>query len=119
MAKLLYKLSGVPDDEVEEIRQMLEKNEFDYYETSSGLLGLSFAGIWLKQDEQFDDAKKALDDYHQQRYRSAQEKRELEKRNGENLTLWESFKLSPIRTTLAALFVIAVMYLAISPFYPL
>ena len=115
MAKLLFKLSGVPEDEAEEIRQTLEEKEIDYYETSSGLLGLSFAGIWVKEEEQFDNAQAILDEYQKQRLASAVQRRQ---ESGESLSLWKAFLASPIRMTLVIVFVLAVLYLAISPFFP-
>ena len=116
MAKLLFKLGGVPEDEAEEIRQALEENEIDYYETSPGLLGLSFAGIWIKQEEQFDTAQTILDNYQKQRQQSAIERRQ---ENPASVSLWQAFLASPIRMTLVVLFVVAVLYLAISPFFPM
>ncbi len=119
MAKLLFKLSGVPDDEIEGVRNALEAEEIDYYETSSGLLGLSFAAIWIKQDEQYAQAKQTLNDYQKTRYKTAKQKQFDDIEKGENITWWQAFKSSPIRSLLSIIFVMAILYIAIIPFFPI
>ena len=36
MSKLLFKLRNVPDDEALEVRELLELNDIDYFETTPG-----------------------------------------------------------------------------------
>ena len=53
MPELLFKLRNVPDDEAEEVRQLLNDHEINFYETRAGGWGISMPGIWLPDDRQF------------------------------------------------------------------
>ena len=37
----LFNLRGVPEDEAEDIRQLLDEHEIEFYETSAGNWGVS------------------------------------------------------------------------------
>ena len=52
MPSLLFKLKDVPDDEAEEVRQLLAAEDIEFYETEAGSFGLSFAAIWITDDTQ-------------------------------------------------------------------
>lgn len=117
MAKLLFKLNGVPDDEADEIREVLDGNEIDYYETSAGAWGLSFAGIWLKQEDQFEQAKSLIDEYQEQRYHKVHTERRAKIESGEYPSYWQSILHSPIKILLVLAFVSAVLYFSVRPFF--
>ncbi|REG82403.1 DUF6164 family protein [Marinomonas pollencensis] len=57
MATLVFRLKYVPDEEADDIRQLLFDNDIPFYETSAGRWQISLAGIWVKEKEQ---AKAAL-----------------------------------------------------------
>lgn len=52
MATLVFRLKYVPDEEADDIRQLLFDNEIPFYETSAGRWQISLAGIWVKDKEQ-------------------------------------------------------------------
>ena len=80
MPKLLFKMHGVPEDEIEEVRELLESHEFDIYETEPGRWSIGIAAIWLKNEDHLEQAKAVLFEYQKQRYENAQESRaEVEK----------------------------------------
>lgn len=67
MAKLLVTLRNVPDDEAEEVRQILAARRIDFYETPPGRWGISAGGIWLRDDAQLGEARQLMADYQEQR----------------------------------------------------
>lgn len=117
MAKLLFKLNNVPEDEADEIRQLLDQNEVDYYETTAGNWGLSFAAIWLKNEDDYSSANELIEQYQEQRYQQAVENRKTLIDNGQQTTRWQSFSQRPILTSLVVIFVVAVLYFSIMPFF--
>jgi len=117
MAKLLFKLNSVPEDEAEEVRLLLEQAEVDYYETSSGNWGLSFAAIWLKNEAQFEQASSLIDQYQSERYTRISQHHQSLKDSGDNLTYWQAFKQSPIKIPLAIIFVAVLFYFSTAPFF--
>ena len=80
MAKLLFKLKSVFDDEADEIRQLLSDNQIDFYESPAGNWGISMHALWLNDEKQYDVARKLIDDYQQQRSLRIQEETRLQKR---------------------------------------
>ena len=116
MTKLLFRLGNVPDEEIEEVRELLEARGFDTFETRAGFWGLGVAAIWLRDESQFEAAREALDDYQQglgERVR--RERRDLAER-GESPTLWKRLLHHPIRTLLVTAAVVAILALTLLPF---
>ena len=52
MATLVFRLKYVPDEEADEIRQLLTDNDIVFYETNAGRWQISMAGFWVKDKEQ-------------------------------------------------------------------
>lgn len=109
-------MHGAPDDEIEEVRELLESHQFDTYETEPGRWGIGIAAIWLKNEEQLAQASEVLSEYQKQRYENAQESRaEVEK-----LTvlqgLYIKFKQDPEQFMLTLLGLSAVLGLTLYPF---
>lgn len=118
MASLLFKLNNVPDDEADEVRALLDHAEIEFYETSSGNWGLSFAAIWLVNEQQLELARQLIDDYQQQRFQTAAKHRQDLKLAGQHTTHWQAFKQSPVKIPAVIIFVLAILYFSIAPFFP-
>lgn len=111
MSKLLFRLRGVPDDEAEEVRALLETHQIDFYETTAGNWGISMPAIWVRDESQYQQAKSLLD--HYQAARSARVRAEYErlKREGRHKTLWDSFRENPLGFIAYIFIVIVLLYL--------
>ena len=71
MAVLIFKLRYVPDDEAQEVRDLLSENAIDFYETSAGVFGISMPGLWIKNKDQTEIARQLIDEYQQLRQNRA------------------------------------------------
>ncbi|MDP1558875.1 MAG: DUF6164 family protein [Nitrosomonas sp.] len=111
MSKLLFKLRGVPDDEAEDVRELLADNEIDFYETSAGNWGFSMPGIWLRDADQFEKAKDLLDEYQKARGIRAREEYARLKREGKNRTFIDWARENPVQLILFSAIIAAVLYL--------
>ncbi len=118
MAKLLFKLNSVPDDEADDIREILTQADIDFYETSSGMLGLSFAAIWLKEESEYPQASEIINKYQEQRLIQARANRQTLIANNEHIPYWQSLLATPFRVIGVVIFVLIVTYLTVSPFFP-
>jgi hypothetical protein len=116
MAELLFKLRGVPDDEVEEIRQLLSDHDIDYYETHAGGWGVSMPGIWLHDAARLAEAKALIDSYQQERARSAREYYEQMKQAGEGETVIGRVLRHPIQFLLLTMALLFILYISLRPF---
>jgi len=119
MAKLLFRLNQVPEDEAVEVRELLERHEFVTYETRAGFWGLGVPAIWLRDDSELPRAKALLAEYQAQR---REEQRALfaeREARGEAPTLWRRALSHPVRFTLLVIAIAFVLGLSIVPFVAL
>jgi hypothetical protein len=118
MSKLLIKLRHAPDDEIEDIRRLLQQHRIDFYETQPGPWGISAGAIWLNDELQYDRAKALLDDYQEQRFREQRAEYERLRRAGKHRTFLQNLFENPVQVILYSLVAGLILYLSISPFFP-
>ncbi len=114
MAKKLYPLRNVPDDETEELRILLRDHDIDFHETSSGFFGIGTAAIWVNDTAQFDFAKELISQYQRQRYAQAHQHYLDQKAAGDQTRFGDLYRRNPgtvITYLLFALFLIILMTL--------
>ena len=97
MAKLLFRMRDVPDDEAEEVRELLRQNGIPFFETFAGNWGISMPGLWLVNEQQFDEARALLDEYQEARSTRVKSQYLWQREQGEIRTFWESFRAEPVR----------------------
>ncbi len=119
MAKQLFILRGVPDDEADEIRTLLTERQIDFYETPAGSWGMSMPALWVKDESQFDQAKLLLDEYQQQRQEQARADYLALKKQGRQRGVFDLFKEQPLRYLLYLLLVVVLVYISVNPFLKL
>ena len=113
MAKLLFKLRGVPDDEADDIRELLTHHEFDFYETSAGNWGLSMPGMWLNDEQQFQEARRIIDEYQKTRAIRVRAEYARLKKEGKIKTFIDRVKENPIQI-IFFLFVLSAFFLLVT-----
>lgn len=118
MSRLLTKLRHAPDDEIQEIRSLLQEHRIDFYETESGPWGISAPGIWLNDEHQYDRAKALMDDYQENRFREKHEEYERLRLVGQHRTFLQNLLENPVKVILYSLIVGLILYFSISPFFP-
>lgn len=112
----LFRLRGVPDDEADEIRQLLADHDIDYYETPAGNWGISMPAIWLRDAARLEEAKALIEKYQQARFvRIRSEYNEL-KEKGKQPTILDQFKAKPIQFLLYLAFAAVIIYFSTQPF---
>jgi hypothetical protein len=116
MSKLLFRLRNVPDDEAQDVCDLLEQNEIAYFETSAGNWGISLPAIWLHDAQQFERARELIDDYQQQRALRLRREYQLSKERGEAKTIWQSMADKPMQFFACALVIAVVLYFSIQVF---
>ena len=97
MSILLFSLRGVPEDEADEIRELLTKNNLEYYETSAGNWGISMPAIWLKNPNDINTAQHLLGEYHHHRAVTQREIYNQLKKTRQNKRLIHSIRENPLR----------------------
>lgn len=67
MSILFFNLRGVPNDEADDVRELLNAHDIAYFETSAGMWGVSLPAIWLYDKDDLSMARRLFDAYQQQR----------------------------------------------------
>ena len=116
MAELLFKLRSVPDDEAEDIRQLLSEHEIDFYETHAGGWGVAMPGIWLHDDVRLDEAKRLIAAYQQERAIRARAAYNKLKEEGRQQTVADKIAEHPFQVLLLTLALLFVLYISLRPF---
>ncbi len=115
MAKLLLNLRNVPDDEADDVRALLDEHGIAYYETSAGTWSLSLAGIWVREDAAFPEAKRLMGEYHAQRAARVRAEREAALRDGTAATFGSVLREQPLRVVLAVIGILLALALVALP----
>lgn len=112
----LFALNGVPDDEAEEVRELLRSNAVDCYETPAGNWGISSPAIWSNDGTQLGKARALIEHYQQERRVRVREEYAQQQREGKHRTLFDIFKENPLRFVVYLAVIAAVVYFSTKPF---
>ena len=96
MTLLLFNLRGVPEDEADEVRELLTEQDIDFYETSAGNWGMSTPALWLRNDADWEKARIALNKYQHQRFLTSREHYIQSKKTGQETTFLKGFIEKPL-----------------------
>jgi len=116
MAAKLFKLRHVPDDEAEEIRQLLHEHEIEFYETTAGGWGISVPAIWLHDKTELDRANDLIRDYQLQRGEQARAQHLLDKEQGLQPTVLDKIQQKPLHVALLMMMCLFILYVTLAPF---
>ncbi|MDC9729502.1 MAG: DUF6164 family protein [Methyloprofundus sp.] len=113
MALLLFPLRNVPDDEAEDIRDVLTENSIAFYETKAGNWGISMPAIWLSDESQLEQARTAINTYQEERKNYLQNEYNKLKESGQENTFLKNLWYRPVSTLLILAAITLVFYLSI------
>ena len=117
MSKLLFSLRGVPEDEAEEVRELLTQHAIDYYETLPGNWGISMPALWLYHDEQLEQAQSLLTEYHRNRAITQRALYLQLKKEGKTPTFSSNISKNPGRFILYICGIALILYISIKLLY--
>lgn len=117
MARLLLNLRGVPEDEADDVRALLDGRGIAYYETRPGPLHITAGAIWVRHDADYPIARSVMSDYQSRRAEEARREHERRVREGTAETLLSSVRRRPLPTVLYLGVIVALLYFAIRPFF--
>ncbi|PCH63890.1 MAG: hypothetical protein COC19_00495 [SAR86 cluster bacterium] len=112
MSKLLFRLRNVPEDEAQEVRDLLADNDIDTYETFAGNWGISMPGIWARRPDQIEFAQGLLEDYQRARQARMRAQYEQARSEGESLSLLQGIQRKPLQFIAIMGLVVLMVYLS-------
>lgn len=119
MSALLFSLRNVPDDEAQEVRQLLVSNNVAFYETPAGKWGISLPAIWLHDRNELPRAKSLIEAYQKERFASRRQEFESLKSQGKHRTIVHAIAENPLQFVFYLAVIVIVLYLSIVPFFRL
>lgn len=119
MAKILFRLRQVPEDEADDVRQLLDQHAVDWYETSAGKFQISFPAIWVQDDADEPRARALIETYQQERRERLRAERAKRAHYGEDETFLNRVVSNPLPIVLTLIFVAFILYVSIKPFVSL
>lgn len=117
MAVRLFSLNGVPEDEAQDVRDLLSDHDIDYFETPAGRWGISAPSLWIKDATQVDYARMLIDSYQLKRRQDAQSHYKQLLQDGHTMSLFSRIKQQPLQFLFYIMFVILILYFSIIPFF--
>lgn len=117
MAKLLFRMRNVPDDEAAEVRELLDTHNISYYETSAGNWGISMPGLWLNHDDDYPQARALLDEYQSERAQRMRASYEADRAAGEAETMLDLLRREPAKVLGYLILIAAIIYISLTLFY--
>lgn len=109
MSKLLLNLRNVPDDEIADVRAMLESSRIEFYETVPSRWGISYGGIWVTDDGDIAQAKRLMADYQAERRTRVRAEHAAAVRDGTAETFTTVLRREPLRVVLTVLAILAML----------
>jgi len=119
MAKLLLNFRGVPDDEIEDVRELLIQHGIKTYETKPSRWAVSAGGIWVADDAQYHQARILLDEYACRRSVMARDEYRRSVEEGRAPTLHDRIREDPLRFVFYLAAAGLILYFSIMPFVDL
>jgi hypothetical protein len=121
MSKQIFRLRNVPEDEAEEIRQLLREHGIDFYETPAGNWGISMPALWLNDENEHraEEAKGLIEQYQEERVLRIRREYEELKQQGNHRKLRDVFRERPFEFIFYLLIVALILYLSTKPFLDL
>jgi hypothetical protein len=116
MSALLLNLHDVPDDEADDLRDLLERHNIAFYETKPSPWGVSAGGIWIKHTEDMEKARRLMSEYEIERKATAQAEYRAARQRGMANTVWSTFRREPLRVFAALIGIAFVLALMALPF---
>lgn len=116
MAQMLLNLRHVPEDEAQEVRDLLNENELLFYETEPSLWGVSAGAIWLSRDADFGPARELMAEYQRERGERKRAEYQAEVDDGTAVTLGQRFRQHPLGVLSALIIMAGLLFITLVPF---
>jgi hypothetical protein len=116
MSKLLLNLRNVADDEIQDVIALLEKAGIAHYRTEPSPWGISWGGIWIRDNEDLPRAKALMAPYQEARGARVRAESEAALRDGTAETFGSLLQRRPLFVVAVLLGMVAAAALVFLPF---
>ena len=112
-------MRDVPEDEAEEVRDLLKQHNIEFFETFAGNWGISMPALWISNLDQFEHARELLDDYEKSRAARVQQDYQEKRLTGEAKSIRQLFLDRPFQFVAYWTLIAIVVFISIYYFFNL
>ncbi len=116
MAKIIFKLQSVSDDEAEDVKNLLAEHNIDFYESPAGNWGISMHALWLNDETQYTRAKRLIDEYQTERSQRIRLETQQQIERGEQETILQRLINRPLQFIFILAVILLILYFSTVPF---
>ena len=116
MAKLIFKLKSVSDDEADDIKNLLAENKIEFYESPAGNWEISMHALWLNDEAKYAQAKQLIDEYQVRRSQRMRLETQQKIEQGEHETFIQRLLNKPVQFLITLAIIVFILYFSIMPF---
>ena len=116
MAKLIFKLKLVSDDEADDVKNLLTEHEIAFYESPAGNWGISMHALWLNDETQYTQAKELIAEYQVKRSQHIKLETQQKIDQGEYETFIQRLYNKPVQFFIPLAIIIFILYISVMPF---
>ncbi|WP_136253466.1 DUF6164 family protein [Onishia niordana] len=116
MATLLFHLRDVPDEEAQEVRELLAEHDIEVYETEAGRWRLAVPALWLVDESRLDEARGLIDAYQQELHERMQREHAEARDRGEAPGMWDQLRQHPMAVLVTLIALGLMLGLSLLPF---
>ncbi|WP_257388557.1 DUF6164 family protein [Tahibacter caeni] len=117
MSILLLNLRHVPDDEAEEVRQLLQAHAIEFFEVPASRFGISAGALWLADEARAAEALQLLEQYQQRRREAARSAFAEAGAGGQATSFGQLLRREPLRVVSALIVIAALIALCSLPYF--
>jgi len=119
MPTLVFRLRNVPEDEADDVRNLMSENDVDWYETSAGNWGIAMPGIWIRNDDDLHKSRQLIDRYQATRQTTMRKSYQQDLEAGTVVSFAQRLKQHPLKITGLVFFCLFILFVSINPFMQL
>ncbi|MDI4636867.1 MULTISPECIES: DUF6164 family protein [Halomonadaceae] len=117
MAALLFHLRDVPEEEAQEVRELLAEHDLEIYETEAGRWKLSVPALWLVDESRLEEARSLIDAYQQSLYERVHREYAEAHDRGETPGVWDRLRQHPAAVLVTLIALGLLLGLSLLPFF--
>ena len=103
----------VPQDEAQEVRDLLKENNIDFFETFAGNWSIAVPALWVRHDTQFSKARCLIDEYQIERTEKVKQEFSEHQNTGKTVTVRNIFSRRPLEFIGSIFAIFIVLYISL------
>lgn len=115
MARIVFRLKDVPEQEADAVRELLTDKDIEFYETDEGRWRISVGAIWVVDNDDYEAARELISDFQEQHHKEMRSQFEKDEREGKVISFWQMLGQYPMQVLAYLVLILIVLAVTILP----